>query len=78
MARLKPLSICFGLFFVTASAQTPSITGRWIVSTDDLGTHLTSLLRMEQTGEKVTATSPDFHYTGTLHGRVLHLMATDP
>jgi amidase len=78
VARLEPLSICFGLFFVTASAQTPSITGRWIVSTDDLGTHLTSLLRMEQTGEKVTATSPDFQYTGTLHGRVLHLMATDP
>ena len=59
MARIKLLPMLLGLPFLAAAAQTPSNTGRWIFSTDYLGTPLTPLLNLEQTGEKVTATGLD-------------------
>src|SRR5437763_1250274 len=77
MARIKVLSTALGLSFFVAVAQTPSNTGRWIVSTDYFGTPLTPVLNVEQAGEKVTATSRGYKYVGTLRGTVLHLMATD-
>ena len=77
MARIKLLSMLLSLSFLAAAAQTPSVTGRWIVSTDYLGTPLTPLLNLEQTGEKVTGTGRGYKYAGTLHGTALHLMATD-
>jgi acetamidase/formamidase len=77
MARIKLLPILLGLPFLATAAQTPSNTGRWIVSTDYLGTPLTPLLILEQTGEKVTATGRGYKYAGTLLGTALHLTATD-
>jgi amidase len=77
MVRIKLPLMLLGLSFLVAGAQTSSNTGRWIVSTNYLGTPLTPLLKLEQTGEKVTATSPGYKYVGTLHGTALHLMATD-
>jgi acetamidase/formamidase len=77
MARIKLLPILVILPLVAAAAQTPSVTGRWIISTDYLGTPLTPVLTLEQTGEKVTANGRGYKYTGTLHGSALHLMATD-
>ena len=77
MACIKVLSTALGLSFFVAVAQTPSNTGRWIVSTDYFGTPLTPVLNVEQAGEKVTATSRGYKYVGTLRGTVLHLMATD-
>lgn len=77
MARINLLPMLLGLSFLAASAQTPSITGRWIVSTDYLGTPLTPLLNLEQTGEKVTGTGRGYKYAGTLHGTALHLTAAD-
>src|ERR1700721_4302667 len=77
MARIKLLPMLLGLPFLAAAAQTPSNTGRWIFSTDYLGTPLTPLLNLEQTGEKVTATSRGYKYVGSLLGTALHLMATD-
>src|ERR1700733_14247489 len=77
MARIKVLPVLLGLPFLTAAAQTPSNTGRWIVSTDYLGTPLTPVLILEQTGEKVMATGRGYKYAGTLHGTALHLTATD-
>lgn len=38
MAHIKLLPILLGLSFLAAVAQTPSNTGRWIVSTDYFGT----------------------------------------
>jgi hypothetical protein len=77
MARIKLLPMLLSLSFLAAAAQTSSNTGRWVVSTDYLGTPLTPLLNLEQTGERVTATSRGYRYVGTLHGTALHLMATD-
>jgi acetamidase/formamidase len=77
MARIKLLSMLLGLSFFAAAAQTPSNTGRWIISTNYLGTPLTPLLNLEQSGERVTATGRGYKYAGTLHGTALHLMATD-
>ena len=76
MTRLKLLML-LNLLLLTAAAQTSSNTGRWIVSTDYLGTPLTPLLNLQQTGEKVTATGRGYKYVGTLHGTALHLTATD-
>ena len=70
MARITLLPTLLSLSFLAAGAQTPSNTGRWIVSTDYLGTPLSPLLNLEQTGEKVTATSRGYKYVGTLHGVV--------
>ncbi len=77
MARIRLLPMLLSLSFVAATAQTSSNTGRWVVSTDYLGTPLTLLLNLEQTGERVTATSRGYKYAGALHGTALHLMATD-
>jgi hypothetical protein len=77
MARIKVLPVLLGLPFLTSAAQTPSNTGRWIVSTDYLGTPLTPVLNLEQTGEKVMATGRGYKYVGTIHGTALHLTATD-
>jgi len=77
MARIKLLPILLGLPLLTASAQTSPNTSRWIVSTDYLGTPLTPVLNLEQTGEKVTATGRGYKYEGILHGTALHLTAKD-
>lgn len=77
MAHIKLLPILLGLAFLSAAAQTPSNTGRWLVSTDYLGTPLTNVLNLEQTGEKVTAASRGYKFMGTLHETALHLSATD-
>jgi amidase len=77
MALIKLLPMLLGLSFLAAVAQTPSNTGRWIVSTDYFGTPLTPLLNLEQTGDKVTATGRGYKYVGTLDGTALHLIATD-
>jgi len=77
MARIKILPVLLSLSFLGASAQAPSITGRWIISTNYLGTPLTPLLNLEQTGEKLTATGRGYKYVGALHGTALHLTATD-
>jgi amidase len=77
MARIKVLLVLLGLSFLTAAAQTSSNTGRWLLSANYLGTPLTPLLNLEQSSEKVTATSRGYKYAGTLHGTALHLWATD-
>ena len=77
MARFNLLPMLLGLSFLAATAQTPSVTGRWVISTDYLGTPLTPLLNLEQTGEKVTGTGRGYKYVGTLHGTALHLTAAD-
>jgi amidase len=77
MAHIKLLPMLLGLSFLATVAQTPSNTGRWILSADYLGTPLTPLLNLEQTGDKVTATGRGYKYVGTLDGTALHLIATD-
>jgi hypothetical protein len=44
MARIKLLPLLLSLSVLAAGAQTPSNTGRWIVSTNYLGTPLTLCL----------------------------------
>ena len=77
MARINLLPMLLGLSFLAAAAQTPSVTGRWVISTNYLGTPLTPLLNLEQTGEKVTGTGRGYKYVGTVHGTALHLTAAD-
>jgi amidase len=72
MTRVKLLML-LSLSLLSATAQTSSNTGRWIVSTDYFGTPLNPLLNLEQRGEKVTATSRGYKYVGTLYGTALHL-----
>ena len=68
LLALAPLSVI---------AQTPSATGRWLVSTDYFGTPLYYRLNLEQTGDKLTGTSRGYKFEGTLHGDAFHLFAKD-
>jgi hypothetical protein len=52
MARIKLLPMLLGLPFLAAAAQSPSNTGRWIFSTDYLGTPLTPLSILSRPAKK--------------------------
>jgi amidase len=77
MTRTK-LTLCLlALAPFSAAAQTPSATGRWLVSTDYFGTPLYYRLTLEQTGDKLTGTYGGYKFEGTLHGDTFHLSAKD-
>jgi amidase len=77
MTRTK-LTLCLlALAPFSAAAQTPSATGRWLVSTDYFGTPLYYRLTLEQTGDKLTGTYRGYKFEGTLHGDTFHLSAKD-
>ena len=77
MTRIH-LTVClFALVPLSAPAQTPSLTGRWIVSADYLGTPLYYRLNLEQNGDKLTGTYRGYKFEGTLHGDAFHFFAKD-
>ena len=77
MTRIK-LSLCLlALVPFVASAQTPSLTGNWLISADYFGTPLYFRLNLEQTGDKLTGTYRGYKMEGTRTGDTFHLSAKD-
>jgi amidase len=77
MTRIK-LSLCLlALTPLVASAQTPSLTGNWLVSADYFGTPLYFRLNLQQTGDKLTGTYRGYKLEGTRTGDTFHLSGKD-
>jgi amidase len=77
MTRTK-LTLCLlALAPLSACAQTPSMAGRWLVSTDYFGTPLYYRLNLEQNGNKLTGTYRGYKFEGTANGSAFHLFAKD-
>ena len=77
MTRIK-LSLCLlALTPLVAAAQTPSLTGNWLVSADYFGTPLYFRLNLQQTGDKLTGTYRGYKLEGTRTGDTFHLSAKD-
>jgi amidase len=77
MTRTK-LTLCLlASATLSAFAQTPSVAGHWLVSTDYFGTPLYYRLNLEQTGDKLTGTYRGYKFEGTINGDSFHLFAKD-
>lgn len=77
MTRTKFAICLLALTTLAATAQTPSVTGRWLVSADYFGTPLYITLKLEQTGDKLTGAYRGYKLEGTLHGAAFHMFAKD-
>ncbi len=72
------LVICLlALAPLSAVAQTSSVAGHWVVSTDYLGTPAYFRLNLEQDGEKLTGTYRGYKMEGTVHDGAFRLSAKD-
>ena len=72
------LVICLlALAPLSAVAQTSSVGGHWVVSTDYLGTLVYFRLNLEQDGEKLTGTYRGYKMEGTVHDGAFRLSAKD-
>jgi amidase len=72
------LVICLlALAPLSAVAQTSSVAGHWVVSTDYLGTPVYFRLNLEQDGEKLTGTYRGYKMEGTVHDGAFRLSAKD-
>jgi amidase len=60
-----------------AVAQTSSVGGTWLVSTDYFGTPMHYRLTLEQNGDKLTANYRGYKFEGTMQGDSFHLLAKD-
>ena len=58
-------------------AQTAVLSGRWIITTDYLGTPLNFAMDLTQNGEKLTGNFEGDKLEGTLNGNSLHFLAND-
>jgi acetamidase/formamidase len=61
----------------TPSSNPPSLTGRWIVTTDFYGTSLNLSLELSQSGEKLTGNIEGDKLEGTVRGNSIHFLAKD-
>jgi amidase len=77
MTRTKLLLCLFAATISSALCQTPSLTGRWLVTTDYFGTPLYYRITFEQNGDKLTGTYRGYKFEGTLKGNAVHLFAKD-
>ena len=60
-----------------ALAETAAPSGRWIITTDYLGTPLNFAMDLTQNGEKLTGNFEGDKLEGTLNGNSLHFLAND-
>lgn len=60
-----------------AATQTPSLTGRWIVSAEIYGTMRFLALTLDQRGEKLTGEFEGNKLEGTVNGSAIHFTARD-
>lgn len=61
---------------LAALAQTPSVTGRWVVTQDFLGTPRYLRLQLEQNGSKLTGDLNGDKLEGTISGSTIHFVST--
>jgi amidase len=73
------LLVLFSTFLGSTSAQQKesSLTGRWVVSMDYLGTSMYSLLELKQDGSKLTGNFDGDKLEGTIQGAAVHFLAKD-
>jgi amidase len=72
------LTLCMlALTTLAATAQTPSLTGRWAVSADVYGTPRFLELKLEQQGENLTGEYAGQKLEGTVKNSAIHFIATD-
>jgi acetamidase/formamidase len=62
---------------ISAAAQTPSLTGRWIVTADVYGTPRFLTLTLSQQGAKLTGEFGGNKLEGTVKGSAVHFVAGD-
>ena len=77
MTRTQLAFCLLALTPLSATAQTPSLAGDWLVSANYLGTPVYYRLNIEQTGDKLTATAHGYKFEGTVNGSAFHLFAKD-
>jgi amidase len=65
-------SVCFATF-----AQTPSLSGRWVVTEDFFGTPRYMRLQLEQNGPKLKGELNGDKLEGTVSGSAIHFVATN-
>lgn len=80
MRRMPGLrSVLLTLFLIWAGvpglAQTPSLSGRWIVTQDFFGTPRYGRLQLEQSGSKLTGDLNGNKLEGTVTGNAVHFIA---
>ena len=76
--RWTKLVVCLLVLTSLASvAQSPSVAGRWLISTERFGTPFYFRLTLEQAGDKLTGDYRGYKFEGTLSGTTFHLVAKD-
>ncbi|HWW97209.1 MAG TPA: acetamidase/formamidase family protein [Edaphobacter sp.] len=77
MTRTQLAFCLLALAPISATAQTPSLTGRWVVTADFYGTTRYARLDLTQQAEKLTGKFNGDPLEGTLTGNNLHVLAKD-
>jgi amidase len=79
MRKSLLLLVLFSTFLGRISAQQKdvSLTGRWVVSMDYLGTSMYSSLELKQDGSKLTGNFDGDKLEGTLQANAVHFLAKD-
>jgi acetamidase/formamidase len=88
MHRLFFVAILFTGFLGSSSGQQPAamkatprpdstVSGRWVVAADFLGTPLNLSLELKEEGEKLTGNLDGDKLEGTLNGNALHFLSKD-